>query len=290
MADEFSAEEVIQMSKPRVVIKKKPSIVSRMASGAYKALTQAPKKVYSYRPVQRTWKGKKPFYAPPAGRGAARVPLRGARMLFPFLPEGTTVIRGQGRKKVGGGRGRPRGTYKYRNTQGNPISVFEWRRQQRAARAYQRYAAVNRTAQLRSQMQQVRQARPQYQQAVPQQYQTEEIPVEAQMEMAQMQQSYPEQMRQYPQQYPQAPRREVRPVFKSSGGSPFNPVPTAVTAPSQLLESRRTIVQQPQPQKSLQHLAPVRDTMHAGYVEATDPWTGQRFIKRLPPQERWQGD
>lgn len=256
----------------------KKSFVGRMVTGAKRRLVSAGEGAVRYATNV------------PKGRGAARVPLRGARMLFPFLPEGTTVIRGQGKKKVGGGRGRPRGAFagKYAAYGG----VFGYRKAMRAAKAFQKYKAVVQRAQMQNQLRQARMVRQQMQQMP--QYQNQEmpeIPVEMQMQMEQMAQQGQEQS-QYPQQLPQQiqpvqQRREVRPVFRGSGGSPFRPVATSFTQPSQLLERSQTQVSQAPPE---QHLAPVRETAPDGYVEATDPWTGRRFIKRLPPQERWQGE
>jgi hypothetical protein len=69
------------------------------------------------------------------------------------------------------------------------------------------------------------------------------------------------------QTYPKATaqvQREIRPVFKSSGGSPYPAVPR-------------------------QGLTPSRQTIPYGYVESVDAFTGRRFLKQLPKTEKWAG-
>lgn len=66
-------------------------------------------------------------------------------------------------------------------------------------------------------------------------------------------------------EYPQPPQKPpVKTVFRSSGGSPYPPV-------------------------NEQPLTSSRQTVPYGYVETVDSFTGRRFLKKLPPTERWSG-
>ncbi len=181
-----------------------------------------------------------------------------------------------GRKTIpgqpGGGRGRPRGTLdkKYAAYGG----VYGWRR-------YLSEQRIKQKEQLKQQIQQMKQQRvPQYEQqqyqgqtqvnAVPQELQGQGITPEysqAQQYQQVPQQQYQQQYQQ-PQQYQQQPfqylqqQRQIVPVFKSQGGSPYPAV------------DRRP-------------LTPPQQTIPYGYVETVDSFTGKRYLKPLPRREGW---
>jgi hypothetical protein len=76
---------------------------------------------------------------------------------------------------------------------------------------------------------------------------------------------YPDQYQQYPQQYPQQPQqREIKTVFKSSGGSPYPPV-----------------------SKIPQNQSPIRSDPNSEYYYDTDAFTGKPIMRRRPQAERW---
>lgn len=146
-------------------------------------------------------------------------------------------------------RGRPRGTLDPRYAKYG--GVF----------GYRKYVAQQRKLmkqQLNQQAQQIKMAR-QMQQAPYEYQQFQEQPQQIQP------QEMPQQMPQYPQQYPPQPqKRPIATVFKGSGGSPYPPVADRPLASS-------------------------RETIPYGYVEEVDSFTGRRFLKKLPPKERWTG-
>ena len=109
----------------------------------------------------------------------------------------------------------------------------------------------------------VAQATPEYSQFPGyEQGQSQQMPAQqVQMQMPQQQMPTP----QYPQQAPQASTmREVKPVFRSSGGKPYPAVDTTPLANNQM-------------------------TIPQGYVENVDSFTGKRYIKKLPTTEKWAG-
>lgn len=185
-------KQISKLTPPR-----KPSIFKRIAIGAYRTLTAPPRRL-------------------PASQ--ERTIKRFGRMIYPVIPEGATVVRGQGKGvKPGGGRGRPRGSLKaeYKPYGG----VFGYRKFIRAQKAARKYAAIAQRAQMYQQIQQ--------QQQVPM---PQQVPIP--QEMAQYQQ--------YPQEIPQIPaKKPIGTVFKSSGGSPYppvNPAPLQGTATGEFYE------------------------------------------------------
>ena len=194
---------------------------------------------------------------------------------------------GGGRKTVSGvpgrGRGRPRGTLDPRYARfGGVFGYRKYLSQQRqlAREQLQRQAIAMRQARQQPQYEQQ-----QYQQAYPQQ-QEQQLPPEMQgqgitPEYSQSPQEMPQQMQyqeaqvQYePQQYQYQPQPqivqqqpqqdEIKTVFKSAGGHPYNPVPR-------------------------QGLTPTSQTINSGFVESVDAFTGRRFMKQLPRTEKWAG-
>lgn len=188
---------------------------------------------------------------------------RTAESVFP-IPSMTSY--GSGAKTIQGipgrGRGRPRGSLKkeyaaYGGVYGYRRYVSEQKRLFREQ--------FKMKAQIEKQ-----QRMPQYEQVQQVQQQTQ-LPPELQNQgvtpdYSQYQQVQEPQQYQYPQQQaPQeAPQQAIATVFKSSGGSPYPPV-------------------------SRQPLAQPRQTIPYGYVESVDSFTGRRFLKKLPPTERWSG-
>lgn len=151
-----------------------------------------------------------------------------------------------------GQRGRPRGSLdpRYRAYGG----VIGFRRAMAAQRRAYKMAMSQQKEQLKMQ-QMMAQAPYEY---VPQETMGQEVP---QQQVAQI----PQQFQQIQPQYPPEPqKRPIATVFKGSGGSPYPPVDTRP------LESARQTVSQ-------------------GYVESVDSFTGRRFMKKLPPTERWSG-
>ena len=199
--------------------------------------------------------------------------------IFPVIPTTATSATVQYQSKAGEmrGRGRPKGSVTYSIPGKGPVGVFEYR----AYISQQKRALIQ---QLRQQVELAKIQRqidrtPQYE-SMPykQQVQGQQVPAELQgqgytadytqyqqEQQAQPQQQVvyrgpmPQQVQQAPQQMPQ--KRPIVPVFKSSGGSPY------------------TIPQE--------GLTPTKETIPYGYVEAVDSFTGRRYMKPLPPKERW---
>jgi hypothetical protein len=168
--------------------------------------------------------GKVPFHQ----RRVAETIRKSASMPF---PQAYKTIQSSGSS---GQRGRPKGSVKY------PGGVYAYRKAMRAQNALMRQQQV---VQQYQQMQQSPQETQGYQQQMPQQQVYQPQPGE-----------YP-----YPTQVA-PPQREVRPVFKSSGGSPYPPV-------------------------SRQPLQPAN--AHPGYVETVDLFSGKKSFKQLPQAEAW---
>jgi len=95
----------------------------------------------------------------------------------------------------------------------------------------------------------------------------QEMPQQMQYQEAQVQ--YEPQQYQYqpqPQVVQQQPQQdEIKTVFKSAGGHPYNPVPR-------------------------QGLTPTSQTINSGFVESVDAFTGRRFMKQLPRTKSGQVD
>ena len=107
----------------------------------------------------------------------------------------------------------------------------------------------------------------QRQQATPYEYQQyQQVPQEMTgSQQVQQTNEIPQQMQQVPQQMPvESQKRPIARVFKGNGGSPYPPVADRPLASS-------------------------RETIPYGYVEVVDSFTGRRFLKKLPPSERWSG-
>lgn len=172
------------------------------------------------------------------------------------------------------GRGRPRGTLDKRYVAYGGVfgyrAYLSQKRQQARAMLQQQQEMMRQ--QNMPQYEQVQKQMPQYQQS-----QQSQLPPELQgqgitpeysqeqqyqqaLEQYQSQQQVPQQV-QYPQQE-QPVKREIVPVFKSHGGSPYPPV------------DRRPL-QTPQ------------STIPYGYVESVDAFTGRRYLKQLPKKEGW---
>jgi len=180
------------------------------------------------------------------------------QQVFPQIPSSAVkgVVGGEVGGKVGGKVGRPKGTLDSRYAAYG--GVF----------GYRRYISQQRKqARLMFQQQQemMRQQRiPQYEQV--QQQQVQDLPIELQQQLQQMeQQQLPTpQVQQYQQSQVQVqePQREIKTVFKSHGGSPYQPVDRTP-------------------------LAPPQSTIPYGYVESVDAFTGRRYLKPLPKREGW---
>ncbi len=146
------------------------------------------------------------------------------------------------------GRGRPRGAYssKYASYGG----VFGYRKFLRAQNAMKRYQGLLQLQRMQQQMQQ----------QVPQQYQQQVQEVIPEEEQYPSQQQIPQISQLQAQQQAQMPiRREVTPVFKSSGGKPYPAVNTA----------------------------PLQGDRYSEYYEDTDLLSGKRRMLRRLPAEGW---
>jgi hypothetical protein len=192
------------------------------------------------------------------------------RMAFPVITAGQTSATYEYQSKRGQmkGRGRPKGSLDPRYAQYGGVMGF------RKYMSSQRRAFRQQLQQQKEMMKVQRQIAnmPQYEQA--QQYQQQQqLPPEMQGqgvtpdytqfdqadETGQMQ----PQVEQHPFEYLQEPQKPpVARVFKSYGGSPYQPV------------DRRS-------------LTPSNQTIQQGYVETTDAFTGRRYMKQLPKPERW---
>jgi hypothetical protein len=173
----------------------------------------------------------------------------------------------------GRGRGRPRGSLDRRYAAYG--GVFGYRRflseQRKIARArlQQQQMMMKQQRIPQYEQQQYQQQVSQQEQQLPPELQGQGVTPEYsqfQQEQAQMQQVPQQVQYEQPQQYqqPQPQQQEIRTPFKSSGGSPYPPVPR-------------------------QGLTPTRQTIQQGYVESVDAFTGRRFMKQLPKTERWAG-
>jgi len=166
------------------------------------------------------------------------------------------------------GRGRPKGSLDKRYAAYG--GVYGWRRYLSQQRKIHK-------EQIKQQIQQLKQGVPQYEQqqyqgqtqvnAVPQELQGQGITPEYSQaqQYQQVPQQYPSQQYQQPQQpfqYLQEQQRQIVPVFKSQGGSPYPAV------------DRRP-------------LTPPQQTIPYGYVESVDSFTGKRYLKPLPRREGW---
>lgn len=218
-----------------------------------KAQLQAKKNVQEQRAIQL---GKT------ARNQAVRSFTKGAVTLFP------QVVAMSGKHVMGapGQRGRPRGSLDPRYAQYG--GVYGWRKAMAQQRRMQKLAI---------QQQQERLRRMNAQTQAPYEYQ--QMPAEVQQAMQQPtleeQQMMPTSseatavsgpnIQQVPMEYLQEPqKRPIATVFRSSGGSPYPPV-------------------------NNQPLQSTRQTIPYGYVESVDSFTGRRFLKKLPPVERWSG-
>lgn len=152
-------------------------------------------------------------------------------------------------------RGRPVGSVKY------PGGIYAWRKLMRAQKAAAKYQVMQQQINAMQQYPKMEAAR----QMQMQQQQYQQVPQEMEGLEEEYQQvpQIPQQYQQYQQQMPQEPqKRPIATVFKSSGGSPYPPV-------------------------NSRPLANARQTIPQGYIEDVDSFTGRRFIKKLPPSERW---
>lgn len=190
--------------------------------------------------------------------------LKMARFVFPVIPEAAMSRSDTYQGKKGySGRGRPVGSFDSRYA---PYGgVFGYRKYKRAQNAYQRYMTQQQMVQQRMQPQvqqmqvpqEVAGATPEYSQFPGYEQQVQQMPTQ------QIQQQIPiQQVQQHPfSRLP--PEREIKPVFRSSGGSPYPPV------------------------NSQRPLTPSSQTIQQGYIEDTDLMTGRRYMKPLPKSERW---
>lgn len=215
-----------------------------------------------------------------AGDQTVRSFKKGIVESFPMI---TSAARGStGKSLLGapGQRGRPRGTldpryakyggvYGYRKAKAAEKRAYKMMLQQQIAQAKQA-RAVQRTP---YEYVQPEQMTPEIQQAMQQptieQMQMMPTQSEAAANGGQYNQQQitqiPQQFQEIPMQMPVEPqKRPIATVFKGSGGSPYPPV-------------------------SSQSLQNTRQTIPYGYVESVDAFTGRRFMKRLPPTERWSG-
>lgn len=175
----------------------------------------------------------------------------GIKTIVEVFP-GVTAYSGKKDHVLGapGQRGRPRGSVDPRYRAFG--GVYGYRRAMAAQKKAQKLAMQQ--AQQQNRMQQaVQQAPYEYQQQ-------DQVPQEMQQVP---QQVMPQQV--VMQTPPQPQQREIATVFKGSGGKPY---PAVDNTP----------------------LASSRATIPYGYVEAVDSFTGRRFLKKLPPAERWSGD
>jgi hypothetical protein len=199
------------------------------------------------------------------------------RLVESVFPVESMSSYGSGMKTVQGrpgvGRGRPRGSLDVRYAKFG--GVYGYRRYKSEQKRLLRLQLQAQEEQIKAQRRMQRM--PQYEQQLPQEMQGQQVTqdysqfeqkqpvqqVQVQVQPQQMPQQYPIQQYQQPQPQmpPQVIQREIRPVFKSSGGSPYKI-----------------------PQRGL---APTRETMQAGYIEVADPFTGKRYMKQLPQREGW---
>lgn len=209
---------------------------------------------------------------------------RAIGVVFP-VPSLTSYGSGSGKTIPGipgRGRGRPRGSLDqryaaYGGVYGYRKYVSEQKKKLRQQLALQQQMKVARLPQYETQaytgQAQVQQVQPQVQpiqQAqLPSELQGQQITPEYAQFLAeqQAQTQYQQVPQQIPQQYqyqqPQPTQRPIGTVFKSSGGSPYPAV------------------------NSQPRIAPSSETIPYGYVEAVDLMTGRKYIKKLPPSERW---
>lgn len=200
-----------------------------------------------------------------------RLPKKLTKMMYPGqIPASATL--NIARQETHGPRrpGRPPGSVKFISQRtGQPIGVYEYRKEQRAlkrmARDQQMYAQVRAMQQYpkmvaqRAYNQQIQAQQQVIEQQQPQQY---EQPAQ-QYEQPQPQYQQPQQYPQYPQQMPQQPQqRVIGTIFKSAGGSPYPPV-------------------------NRQPLQATNQTIPQGFVEVVDSFTGRRYYKPLPRKESW---
>ena len=209
------------------------------------------------------------------GGGASPKANTLTRSIGMVFPQAQPRTNSGGAVGVPGQRGRPRGSFegKYAVYGG----VFGYRKAMALKKKAEKYAEQQ--AELQQKIQQ-----PQYE---TQQYQQEQVPQEtpgAIPDYAQFQQEVaanqpevvyeqPQQVQYEPQQVvyqqpqqqyaPEPQKRDIRPVFKSSGGSPYG--------------SRTPIVQG--------SLAP--SNTYEDYVEYADAFTGERKWKKKPQAESW---
>jgi hypothetical protein len=180
--------------------------------------------------------------------------------IFPPAVSYTDTGKGYRVSGIPGRKGRPKGTLDPRYAAYG--GVYGYRRyksmmkKQEKLQVQQMQMAMRQARQPQYEQQQYQQQVQMSQQQLPQEMQGQNI----QTDYSQFQQAE-QQVPQEPQ-YPQQQQREIRTPFKSSGGSPYPPVPR-------------------------QGLTPTRQTIQQGYVESVDAFTGRRFLKQLPQKERW---
>lgn len=171
----------------------------------------------------------------------------------PQMTKSLQAIRsGSSLKGTQGRKGRPVGTVKYRDAQGNPMGVYQYRKYRSAMNKMQRY----------------QESLAQQQNVYPQQLQQlQQMQMQLQSPTSQQPQSAPVSTMSYQQPYPQAPpqaiRRPVVDVFKSSGGKPYPSL------------------------EGTQPLTPTRQTIPQGYIEEADMFSGRRILKPAYRAENW---
>jgi len=215
----------------------------------------------------------------------------GNRLLASILPIPGAAVYGSGGaqsrarntrvKPAGSGRGRPKGAFDARYAKYG--GVMNYRRLMARQAAYQRLVQAQQYAQQRpmtfreriiasrqipqQQQQMQQQMQQQAPQQMPQQYTQEGQQMPQEMAQMQPQQQYPQQQQMPDMQTVGMDRpgpaqhnvREIRPVFKSSGGRLGYEV------------NQRPLVNNPQ----------------GDYYEDVDMLTGRRFLKRRPQAEGW---
>jgi len=278
-------QQISKVAKQTAVTRSLPGVTTnpyemqqerkRQASQPYRNLKALAGAVYRVRPntkltramsspqgFRRVVGGSRP--APVVG-SRERFPKKLAKMLYPGVIPAQATLNVASRQSQGTNRpGRPKGSVKFvSQTTGQPIGVYQWRKEQRALkrmardqqmmaqmRAMQQYpqmVAQRAYNQQMQQQQQVIEQQPQYRQPLPQYQQPQPV----------YQQPY------HTQQMPQQPQqRAIGTVFRSSGGSPYPPV------------DRRP-------------LQATNQTIPQGYVESVDVMTGRRYLKPVPRAEAW---